>query len=80
MGGIFWVILATTKCITDQGWLKITFVLLIAPISVDSSNQNYQNDVPEDKMDFHSLIEIDGQLTYQKKTNATSFFELKKLE
>ena len=53
------------------------FVVLIAPFSVDSSNQNYQKDVPEDKMDFHSLIEIDGQLTYQKKTNATSFFELK---
>jgi len=51
-----------------------------ACFSVDSSSQNYQMDVPEDKMDFHSLVGIDGQLIYQKKTNITSFFELKKLE
>ena len=90
IGGIICVILATTKCITDEGRLKIyidcftiEFHLIFAMIAiflVNISDQNYQKDAADDKMDFHQLIKIDGQLHYKKKTNISSFFELKQME
>ena len=58
----------------------IIIIDLFSTFSDVSSNQNYRKGAPEDKMDFHSLVGIDGQLTYQHKTNMTSFFELNKME
>ena len=59
------------------------FILIFAMIAiflVNISDQNYQMDAADDKMDFHQLIKIDGQLHYKKKTNISSFFELKQME
>jgi len=64
-------------------FLQLNFILIFVIIwilSVNISDQNYQKDAAEDKMDFHQLIKIDGQLHYQKETNISSFFELKQME
>ena len=53
---------------------------MIAIFLVNISDQNCQKGVAEDKMDFHQLKKIDGQLHDKKKTNISSFFELKQME